>query len=56
MAEIDALDKELKVILKDLPDHQKFVVFHPMLGYFARDYHLDEISIEVEGKSPKCKK
>ncbi|WDL75391.1 zinc ABC transporter substrate-binding protein [Helicobacter winghamensis] len=53
MAEIDALDKELKVILKDLPDHQKFVVFHPMLGYFARDYHLDEISIEVEGKSPK---
>lgn len=53
MLEIDALDRELKVVLKDLPKHQKFVVFHPMLGYFARDYHLDEISIEVEGKSPK---
>ncbi|MBX7490851.1 metal ABC transporter solute-binding protein, Zn/Mn family [Helicobacter turcicus] len=53
IAEIDAIDKELKMILKDLPEHQKFVVFHPMLGYFARDYHLEEISIEVEGKSPK---
>ena len=53
IAEIDGVDKELKAILKDLPEHQKFVVFHPMLGYFARDYHLEEISIEVEGKSPK---
>ncbi|MCI5968110.1 metal ABC transporter solute-binding protein, Zn/Mn family [Helicobacter sp.] len=53
MLEIDALDRELKAVLKDLPKHQKFVVFHPVLGYFARDYHLEEISIEVEGKSPK---
>ncbi|WP_299548824.1 zinc ABC transporter substrate-binding protein [uncultured Helicobacter sp.] len=53
ITEIDLLDKQLKATLKDLPEHQKFVVFHPMLAYFARDYHLDEISIEVEGKSPK---
>ena len=26
-----------------------------MLGYFAKDYNLEEISIEVEGKSPKMK-
>lgn len=53
IAEIDALDKELKATLQHLPEHQKFVVFHPMLGYFARDYDLEEIAIEVEGKSPK---
>ena len=55
IAEIDAVDNELKNVLKALPKHQKFVVFHPMLGYFAKDYDLEEISIEVEGKSPKAK-
>jgi zinc transport system substrate-binding protein len=28
------------------------MVFHPSLGYFARDYHLNQYSIEYEGKSP----
>lgn len=55
IAEIDAVDNALKNILSTLPKHQKFVVFHPMLGYFARDYDLEEISIEMEGKSPKAK-
>lgn len=55
IAEIDAVDQALKNILSTLPKHQKFVVFHPMLGYFARDYDLEEISIEMEGKSPKAK-
>lgn len=53
LAEIQQTDMQLKQILNTLPSHQKFVVFHPMLGYFARDYHLEEISIEIEGKSPK---
>lgn len=52
-ADIVSIDKELKNILSVLPKGQKFVVFHPMLGYFARDYDLEEIAIEVEGKSPK---
>ncbi|WP_300955902.1 metal ABC transporter solute-binding protein, Zn/Mn family [Helicobacter rodentium] len=53
IAEIYQTDSQLKLILSALPEHQKFVVFHPMLGYFARDYHLEEIAIEIEGKSPK---
>lgn len=53
IAEINQTDSQLKQILSALPEHQKFVVFHPMLGYFARDYHLEEIAIEIEGKSPK---
>ena len=55
LTKIDATHKEIKEILKNVKEHQKFVVFHPMLGYFARDYHLEEVSIEIEGKSPKIK-
>lgn len=28
------------------------MVFHPAWGYFARDYHVQQLPIEVEGKSP----
>ncbi len=55
LAQIQQTDVQLKEILKTVPKHQKFVVFHPMLGYFAKEYDLEEISIEVEGKSPKAK-
>lgn len=30
----------------------KFMIFHPSLSYFARDYNLQQISIEREGKQP----
>ena len=29
-----------------------FVIYHPALTYFARDYGLEQISIEHEGKTP----
>lgn len=32
-----------------------FYVFHPAFGYFARDYHLQQRAVEVEGKSPTPK-
>ncbi len=53
--DIENLDRQLKETLRGLPKNQKFVVFHPMLGYFARDYGLEEVSIEVEGKTPTIK-
>jgi zinc transport system substrate-binding protein len=28
------------------------MIFHPNLGYLARDYGLEEISVEFEGKEP----
>ncbi len=47
-----ALDKELRRLLK--PYHgQRFMVFHPAWGYFADTYHLKQIPVEMEGKSPK---
>jgi zinc transport system substrate-binding protein len=28
------------------------MIFHPSLSYFARQYNLEQISIEFEGKEP----
>lgn len=45
------LDEEIAEMLSNLPNRQ-FLIFHPTLGYFARDYNLEQISIEHEGKEP----
>lgn len=51
MAKIDSVDRLVTSILTNIPSRQ-FMVFHPALGYFARDYHLEQLSIEFEGKIP----
>ena len=51
MAKIDSVDHVVELILTNIPS-RKFMVFHPALGYFARDYHLEQLSIEFEGKIP----
>jgi len=53
LAHIEATDTEIKKILSMLKDSRKFMVFHPSWGYFAKTYHLVQIAVEVEGKSPK---
>lgn len=32
-----------------------FVIYHPALSYLARDYSLEQIAIEREGKEPSAK-
>jgi zinc transport system substrate-binding protein len=32
--------------------NRTFIIYHPFLGYFARDYNLTQISIEELGKEP----
>jgi zinc transport system substrate-binding protein len=53
-ADLDQLDGKISEILKHIKT-RKFIVFHPALGYFARDYALEEIPIEREGKEPSAK-
>jgi zinc transport system substrate-binding protein len=53
--EIDALDRDLTLMLEH-NEGMQFMVFHPAWGYFARDYKLKMIPIEVEGKDPKPEK
>ncbi|MGE0078517.1 MAG: metal ABC transporter solute-binding protein, Zn/Mn family [Bacteroidales bacterium] len=31
-----------------------FLIYHPALGYFARDYGITQLSIEEEGKNPSA--
>jgi zinc transport system substrate-binding protein len=53
--EINQTDKKIKEILSVLPENSKFMVFHPSWGYFANEYNLIQLAIEVEGKEPKPK-
>lgn len=48
---IDTLDFYIRATLSDSIQHD-FMIFHPSLGYFAQDYHLNQHSIEFEGKEP----
>lgn len=50
-----AQETHLKIneLLANTKDGTKFMVFHPAWGYFAKDYKLEQMAIEVEGKEPK---
>jgi zinc transport system substrate-binding protein len=50
--EIDDLDGFLKATFQGR-EGKRFMVFHPSWGYFAKEYGLEQIPIEIEGKSPK---
>lgn len=49
--ECDQLQIDLKSQLKNYSG-RKFIVFHPSLSYYARDYGLDQYSLETGGKEP----
>jgi len=52
LEKIDALDHELQSSLQGSKG-LRFMVFHPTWGYFAKEYGLEQVPIEIEGKSPK---
>lgn len=49
---IDSLDVELASILSNAP--RVFAIAHPSLTYFANDYGLTQIPVEIEGKEPSA--
>lgn len=51
VAEIATLDDEVSKMLAQYSS-RSFMIYHPVLGYFARDYNLEEIAVEHEGKEP----
>lgn len=52
-ADIDALDAGIRTTL-DGVSQRKFMVFHPAWGYFAHDYDLEQIAVEVGGQEPSA--
>ncbi len=51
LSELAALDHEMQTITASL-EQKRFMIFHPALTYLARDYGLEQISIERGGKEP----
>ena len=52
ISEVVETDNAIKKILSESDRSKGFLVFHPAWGYFARDYGLSQVSIELEGKEP----
>ena len=50
-ARVDSIDAAIRTELKDV-SHRSFLIYHPALGYFARDYGLRQLAVEQDGKEP----
>lgn len=50
LRDVGRLDREIRSRLQG--GQRAFLVYHPSWGYFARQYGLEQIAIEAEGKEP----
>lgn len=50
-ARIDSLGESMSTAFQNQA-HRSFLIFHPALAYFARDYNLEQHSMELGGKEP----
>ena len=48
---ISGVDKKASDLFSDVKN-KSFMIYHPNLAYLARDYGLEEIAVEYEGKEP----
>lgn len=48
---LEQIDAEIRQILTPMRG-KAFFIFHPAWGYFADEYGLEQVAIEVEGKEP----
>ncbi|MGK7946953.1 MAG: zinc ABC transporter substrate-binding protein [Microcystaceae cyanobacterium] len=53
ITEVDQLDQQIRQNLEGV-QNRKFIVFHPSWGYFAQDYDLEQIPMEVGGQEPSA--
>lgn len=52
---IDRRDSAITELANKSPEFEhKFVIYHPILTYFARDYKLEQLAIEEEGREPSA--
>ncbi|WP_163335655.1 metal ABC transporter solute-binding protein, Zn/Mn family [Desulfopila sp. IMCC35008] len=52
LSRVDELHGDLQEILRDKKG-TRFMVFHPSWGYWAHEYGLEQVAVEMEGKNPK---
>jgi zinc transport system substrate-binding protein len=53
VSDIEQLEASIRETLSGVKN-RTFMVFHPSWGYFARDFGLDMLAVEVEGKEPSA--
>lgn len=53
-ADLDRIHEQLKEALAPVKG-KSFFVFHPAFGYFAREYGLRQVAVEIEGKEPTAR-
>jgi len=51
ISKLDNMDKNAEMQFAGFT-HRNFIIYHPALGYFARDYNLIQNAIEADGKEP----
>jgi zinc transport system substrate-binding protein len=51
LKQLTEIDREIRSGLATVKNRQ-FMVYHPAFGYFAREYNLTMIPLEIEGKEP----
>ncbi len=54
LKELAALDREIERLFTG-KKQRKFIVYHPAWGYLARDYGLEQVPVEEEGKEPTAR-
>ena len=55
ISELEQLHQEIEQLLEST-EQRAFMVFHPVWGYFAHTYGLQQIAIEDEGKAPSAQR
>ena len=51
LAELELIHSQMLDVTAAM-NQKRFLIFHPALNYLARDYGLEQVSIEHEGKEP----
>lgn len=57
----NALQEKLRMLDRRIADRiaqsdmDRFIIYHPALTYYARDYGLQQIAIEADGKEPSAR-
>jgi zinc transport system substrate-binding protein len=53
-ADLDRIHEQLKEALAPVRG-KSFFVFHPAFGYFAHEYGLKQVAVEIDGKEPTAR-
>ncbi|MGK5095431.1 zinc ABC transporter substrate-binding protein [Deltaproteobacteria bacterium TL4] len=52
-SQLVSLHEEFTHLFSSQTGQRAFLIYHPVLAYFAKDYGLTQHAIEIEGKQPK---